>query len=66
MFKIIDAIVVVILIVGTAFGMWYVNGLHKQGSLQLHELSEEITHLRIIIENQKKQMIKNKQPWNGV
>ena len=65
MYKIIDAIVVVVIVVGTAFGMWYVNELDKYRSLQLHELSEDITHLRIIIENQNKRERDNARPWGG-
>ena len=66
MYKLLDAMVIVIIVVGVSFGMWYVSGLHQQRSLQLHELSEDITHLRIIIENQNKQTIRNNQPWGGV
>ena len=65
MFRIIDAMVIVVIIVGTAFGMRYVNELDKYRSLQLHELGEDITHLRIIIENQNKRERGNTRPWGG-
>ena len=65
MFRIIDAIAIVVIIVGTAFGMRCVNELDKYRSLQLHELSEDITHLRIIIENQNKRERDNTRPWGG-
>ena len=65
MSKLLDAMVIVIIVVGVSFGMWYVGGLHQQRSLQLHELSEDITHLRIIIENQNKRERENTRPWGG-
>lgn len=65
MFRIVDAIATVVIIVGTVFGMRYVNELDKHRSLQLHELSEDITHLRIIIENQNKRERDNTRPWGG-
>jgi hypothetical protein len=65
MYKLLDAMVIVIIVVGVSFGMWYVDGLHQQRSLQLHELSEDITHLRIIIENQNKRERENTRPWGG-
>lgn len=65
MFKVLDAIVIVVIVVGTAFGMRYVSELDKYRSLQLHELSEDITHLRIIIENQNKRERDNTRPWGG-
>jgi len=66
MYKVIDAIVIVVIIVGISTGMRHVSELYQYRSLQLHELSEEMTHLRIIIENQNKQKIRNNKPWGGV
>jgi hypothetical protein len=43
MYKLLDAMVIVIIVVGVSFGMWYVDGLHQQRSLQLHELSSSKT-----------------------
>ena len=65
MYKLLDAMVGVIIVVSVIFIMWYVDGLHQQRSLQLHELSEDITHLRIIIENQNKRERENTRPWGG-
>ena len=65
MFKVLDAVVIVVIVVGISAGIRYVNGLHEYRSLQLHELSEDITHLRIIIENQNKRERDNTRPWGG-
>ncbi len=65
MYKVIDAIVIVVIIVGINTGIRYVSELDQYRSLQLHELSEDITHLRIIIENQNKRERDNTRPWGG-